>query len=65
MRGYKEDKGYPTKLIFDAMKGQFVDMRLPSSETEPEHSAMVIELKRPPVAVQGPRSMRPLKQKSR
>jgi hypothetical protein len=66
MRGYKEHKGYATRLIFDAMKGQFVDMRVPIlPEAGPEQSATVIELKRPMTVVQGPRSMRPLRQKSR
>jgi hypothetical protein len=28
MRGFKDDKGCYTRLIFDAFKGQFIDMRM-------------------------------------
>jgi hypothetical protein len=65
MRGFKERQGCFTRLIFDAMKGQFIDIRLPTFETEPEYPSTVIELKRPQSAMQGSLSIRPLKRKTR
>jgi hypothetical protein len=64
MRGYKEHQGYATRLIFDAMKGQFIDLQVPVFGMDAPCPLAASERKHPPDAQQGPRSMQPMKQKA-
>jgi hypothetical protein len=48
MRNYREHKGYTTRLIFDASKMRFLEMRVDSlMELSLEANDNVVELKRP------------------
>jgi hypothetical protein len=66
MRGFKEQQGKSTRLVFDAMKGQFIDTRvLGPFDAPPPHLAEVIEFGTPAAdATPSPRSMRPMRQRA-